>query len=269
MTLPPSDGWNAGSIYEEFMGRWSRPLAREFIGWLGVPVSAHWLDVGTGTWVVPEAIFSLSDPISVVGCDPSEDFVAAARERVPDPRFEVALAGVGDLPQQKNGYNAVVSCLALNFFPDPVAALEEQLEVTKVGGVVAACVWDYAGKMQFLRYFWDAATRVDRRAAELDEGRRFPICTPDALERAFEQAGAGEVRSVGLEVPTVFADFDDFWWPFLGGTGPAPGFVATLSDEQREALSADLRQCLPRSEDGTISLVARAWAVAGSRKAGR
>lgn len=245
------------------MGRWSRPLAREFVGWLEVPVSANWLDVGTGTGVVPEAVCDLSDPASVLGCDPSEAFVAAARERVPDPRFEVAVAGVGDLPRRERGYDAVVSCLALNFFPHPDAAVEEQLELTKPGGVIAACVWDYSGEMQFLRYFWDAATRVDPRAAELDEGQRFPLCTPDGLEKLFEEAGARSVRSAGIEVPTSFSDFDDYWRPFLGGTGPAPSFVTTLSEQQRDALSADLRQSLPEREDGRIALVARAWAVAG------
>jgi hypothetical protein len=133
------------------------------------------------------------------------------------------------------------------------------------GSVVAACVWDYAGEMQFLRYFWDAATRVDSRATELDEGQRFPLCAPDALERLFEEAGARNIRSAGIEVPTAFSDFDDYWRPFLGGTGPAPSFVETLSEEQREALSADLRGSLPVRDDGSIVLVARAWAVVGRR----
>ncbi|MGB5815211.1 MAG: methyltransferase domain-containing protein, partial [Thermoanaerobaculia bacterium] len=255
MTVPPSDGWNAGSIYEEFMGRWSRPLAWELVSWLDVPALGHWLDVGTGTGAVPEAICAVAIPGSVLGCDPSQAFVEAARERVSDSRFEVAVAGVGDLPAREGGYDAVVSSLALNFFPDPEAAVEEQLELTKAGGVVAASVWDYAGEMQFLRYFWDAATRVDPRAAEVDEGQRFPLCAPDALERLFEEAGARDVRSAGIEVPTEFSDFDDFWRPFLGGTGPAPSFVAKLSEGQRETLSADLRGNLPQREDGSISLV--------------
>lgn len=251
------------------MGRWSRPLALEFVSWLHIPESGHWLDVGTGTGAVPEAICAVASPESVLGCDPSETFVEAARERVTDSRFEAAVAGVGDLPRRESGYDAVVSCLSLNFFPDPEAAVEEQLELTIPGGVVAACVWDYAGEMQFLRYFWDAAIRVEPGAAELDEGQRFPICSPEALEKLFEEAGAREVRSVGLEVTTVFSDFDDYWRPFLGGTGPAPSFVKKLTEEQKEALSTDLRQSLPVGEDGSIALVARAWAVAGSRKAGR
>ena len=197
------------------MGRWSRPLAREFISWLEVPTAGHWLDVGTGTGAVPEAILAVANPGSVLGCDPSQAFVEAARERVTDPRFEAAVAGVGDLPGREGGYDAVVSCLALNFFPDPDAAVVEQLELTT------------SGEMQFLRYFWDAAIRVEPGAAELDEGQRFPICAPEALEKLFEEAGAREVRSVGLEVTTVFSGFDDYWRPFLGGTGPAPSFIAS------------------------------------------
>jgi hypothetical protein len=44
---------------------------------------------------------------------------------------------------------------------------------TRGGGTVAAYVWDYAGKMQMMRYFWDAAAALDPAAVELDEGSDF------------------------------------------------------------------------------------------------
>jgi hypothetical protein len=66
-------------------------------------------------------------------------------------------------------------------------------------------------------------------------------------------------------VPTVFSDFDDYWTPFLGGTGPAPTYVTALEPDARERLRALLDERLPRNADGTIPLVARAWAVRARR----
>jgi hypothetical protein len=64
-------------------------------------------------------------------------------------------------------------------------------------------------------------------------------------------------------VPTVFEGFDDFWAPFLGGQGPAPAYVASLTEPAREELRVALASRLPTQEDGTIALMARAWAVRG------
>jgi ubiquinone/menaquinone biosynthesis C-methylase UbiE len=258
-----NDSWNAGLTYEEFMGRWSRPLAREFVSWLEAPSQSNWLDVGTGTGALAEAICDLAEPRFVKACDPAEPFVDAARNRFTDSRVEFSIAGAGDLPPIADGYDAVVSGLALNFFDDAQAAIVEQAGLLSADGVVAACVWDYADEMQFLRVFWDAATDLDARAVEMDEATRFPICSPSELEQLFTSAGLTRLRATALTIPTVFKSFDDYWAPFLGGTGPAPSFVANLSEDDRKALADSLCSRLPIADDGRIELHARAWAVAG------
>lgn len=265
MTAPPTDSWDAGDRYERFMGRWSRPLGRAFVQWTGVPPARHWLDVGTGTGALASAILDLAEPSTVVACDPSGPFIDAARSSLQDPRVTFAVAGVGDLPRREAGYDAVVSGLALNFFPDPRSAIREQLEIAAAGGLVGAFVWDYAEGMEFLRRFWDAAASVDPAASGLDEGRRFPICDPELLESLFKSAGAGRVRVATLSVTTRFASFDDYWIPFLGSTGPAPSFVAGLSTGQVRALEQRLRGELVPGPDGAIVLQAKAWAVLGYR----
>lgn len=259
-----SDRWAAGGTYEDFMGRWSRLLAPRFVSWLSVPPGARWLDVGCGTGALTDAICTEADPASVVGCDPSEPFIAYARRRQASPRASFVVAGVGHLPTCPGGYDCVASLFALNFFPEPEAALAEMRRITAENGLVSACVWDYAGRMEFLRCFWDAAAGIDSGAAELDEGRRFPICGPDALESLFREGGLADVVCDSIEIPTRFSTFADFWRPFLGGTGPAPSFVASLAPPQREALTERLERSLPRDPDGGISLVARAWAVRGA-----
>jgi SAM-dependent methyltransferase len=258
-----SDKWAAGARYEDFMGRWSRLLAPQFVSWLPVRPTAHWLDVGCGTGALSDAICAGAHPASVVACDPSDSFLEYARQRQVDRRISFVVAAVGHLPTRAGGFDSVTSALALNFFPKPEAAVEEMRRIAATDGLVSACVWDYAGRMEFLRRFWDSAAAVDPNASVLDEGRRFPICRRDALETLFRSAGLGHVVCDSIEIPTRFSGFAEFWTPFLGGTGPAPSYVANLESRQREALAEHLDRSLPRESDGTICLVARAWAVRG------
>ncbi len=245
------------------MGRWSRLLAPRFVSWLAVRRTAHWLDVGCGTGALSDAICAGAHPASVVACDPSESFVEHARRQQVDRRVSFVVAGVGHLPTRRGGFDSVTSALALNFFPQPETAIEEMRGIAARDGLVSACVWDYSGRMEFLRRFWDSAAAVDPNASDLDEGRRFPICRPDALETLFRGAGLGRVVCESIEVPTRFSTFAEFWTPFLGGTGPAASYVASLESRQREALAEHLDRSLPREPDGAISLVAKAWVVRG------
>jgi hypothetical protein len=118
--------------------------------------------------------------------------------------------------------------------------------------------------MQLMRQFWDAAVALDPGARELDEGRRFPIAKPGPLSELFEAAGLDQVRTRAIDVPTVFRDFDDYWSPFLGGQGPAPGYCVSLPEARRVALRERIRASLPIRADGTIPLIARAWGVSGT-----
>lgn len=257
------DKWTAGSAYEHFMGRWSRCLAPRFLSWLGIHRGVHWLDVGCGTGAFAESICSCADPASVVACDPSEAFVDFARGQSGDARISFLVAGTGHLPGRPGDYGSASSLLALNFFPDPAGAVREMRSLTATGGTVSGCVWDYASGMGFLRAFWDAAAAVDPAAGALDEGNRFPLCRPDALTSLFRGEGLADVRCEPIEVPTVFVDFDDYWGPFLGGTGPAPAYVAALDAERRAGLARALETSLRPGPEGMIELTARAWAIRG------
>jgi hypothetical protein len=86
---------------------------------------------------------------------------------------------------------------------------------------------------------------------------------PGPLHDLFAGAGLSDVDVVAIDVPTVFAGFDDLWLPFLGGQGPAAGYCAALPEDRRVALREYLRARLPHRPDGTIPLTARAWAVRG------
>lgn len=259
----PGDRWLAGDAYEAYMGRWSRPLALAFLRWLRQPSGAHWLELGCGTGALTAAIVTAGDPLSVVACDPSEAFVEHARNSVTDPRATFVVAGANALPSREGGFDVALSGLVLNFIPAPeemLAALRQRL---RPGGVVAAYVWDYAAGMEFLRAFWDEATAMDARAVALDEGRRFPLCSAPALRTLFDRAGLTRVESGAVDIETRFEDFDDYWEPFLRGTGPAPAFVASLEPPARDDLRERLRRRLQPAGAGEIHLRARAWSVRG------
>jgi SAM-dependent methyltransferase len=236
-----------------------------FLEWLGARPAAHWLDVGCGTGALTAAICTLAGPCSVIACDPAESFVAHARRQVTDPRASFLVAGADALPRREGGFDAVVSALVLNFLPAPDRAVAAMRERLGKGGTVGAYVWDYASGLELLRHFWDEAAASDSRAAALDEGRRFPLCQPPALSSIFHSAGLGSVHTAALDIETELADFDDYWTPFLGGTGPAPSYVASLDPDQRESLKERLHRRLPAGKDGRIRLRARAWAVRGIR----
>jgi SAM-dependent methyltransferase len=257
------DSWAVGATYENFMGRWSRGLATQFVSWLHIPSGVHWLDVGCGTGSFAKAICTDAEPASVVACDPAKAFIEFARVHAQDARLTYLAAGVGSLPRRNDGYGSVTSLLALNFFPDAEVAIQEMRSLTAPQGIVSACVWDYSGRMEFLRHFWDAAAKVDPAAQAFDESKRFPLCHPDALTKLFRSTSLTDVQCDAIEIPTIFANFRDYWEPFLGGTGPAPSYVASLDAERRKKLSRKLEEMLPRGPDGTIALIARAWAVRG------
>lgn len=261
------DVFAAGEKYEPYVGRWSRMVAKAFVDWLALPKGLAWLDVGCGTGALSQTILERAAPKEVLGIDPSAGFIEYARAHVPGATF--AVGDARSLQIEPASVDAAVSGLVLNFVREPDLALEQMARVVRPGGQVAAYVWDYAGKMELMRYFWDAAVALDPAAAELDEGPRFPLCQPAALEALFTGASLRWIEVHAIEVPTRFRDFDDYWSPFLGGQGPAPTYAMSLSEKRRNALRERLRERLPVGPDGAIGLVARAWAVRGLKRAGK
>lgn len=258
-----SDTWERGSPYERYVGRWSRRIAPRFLSWLSIPDGRRWLDVGCGTGALCAAIVDCCSPSSVTGVEPSEGFLGTARENL-GGRAALYQGSATAIPLGDGAVDVVVSGLVLNFVPEPRAALGEMTRVTGQGGTIAAYVWDYAGKMELMRYFWDAAVELDPDAARMDEGVRFPLCRPEALEGLFAGAGLQGVQVTPIDVPTPFATFEDYWQPFLGGQGPAPAYAMSLDDAARARLRDRIRERIPSGADGTISLTARAWAIRGT-----
>ncbi len=252
--------WTHGGAYERFMGRWSRLVAPEFLGWLACPTGLRWAEVGCGTGALTAAILARCSPASVHATDAAEAQVAEVQRLLKGPRVSFAVASAERLAG--GPFDAVVSGLLLNFLADPDAAVRAMADAAPEG-LVGAYVWDYGAGMELLRVFWDTATSLDPGATDLHEGHRFDLATAESLADLWTHNGLLEVSTTALTVPTVFADFEDLWSPFLRGQGPAPAYVATLGEHARERLRTALQDALPPHHEGGIRLTARAWAVRG------
>jgi SAM-dependent methyltransferase len=255
-----SDTWERGDPYERYVGRWSRRVAPVFLSWLNIPTGRRWLDVGCGAGALCAAIVDHCSPSSVIGVEPSEGFLKTASERLVG-RASLHRGSATEIPLSAASVDVVVSGLVLNFVPDPGAALAEMARVTVSGGAIGAYVWDYAEKMEIIRFFWDAAIELDPDAVRMDEGVRFPLCRQDALVELFDGSGLKEIEVTAIDIPTPFAGFEDYWQPFLGGQGPGPAYAMSLDETTRARLRDRIQERMPAEADGTISLAARAWAI--------
>ena len=264
---PVRDVWAVGAGYEAYVGRWSRLVARDLLRWLAAPAGSAWLDVGCGTGTLSRVIAESAAPRSVLGVDRSHGFVAHARAHVNGARVAFEVGDARELPVADGSFDAVVSGLVLNFVPEPARMVAEMVRAGRPRGAIALYVWDYAGGMELMRRFWDAATALDPGAAALDEAVRFPGCAPAPLEELFSAAGLSGVATRAIDVETRFRDFDDYWSPFLAGQGPAPSYAMSLPEHRRAALREAIHASMPIAADGSISLAARAWAVRGSKTA--
>jgi SAM-dependent methyltransferase len=255
--------WTVPETYEGYIGRWSRITAPVFLAWLEVRPQARWLDVGCGTGGTTSAILDGCDAAAVDGFDLSDAYIAFVRKHITDPRATFSIADAQALPCADASYDAAVAGLCLNAMPDQPRALAEMARPVKPGGVVAAYMWDFDGEMQMLKRFWDAVAVLDPSNEELADDPQFAICRPEPLAALFRGAGLHDVEVRAIDTPTVFKDFDDFWTPFTHGQAPAQKHTAALSEERRIALRDHLRTSLPIAADGSISLIARAWAAKG------
>jgi SAM-dependent methyltransferase len=245
----------AADAYDRFMGRYSRLLSPQMADFAGITPGQRVLDVGCGPGALTTELVDRLGSESVTAVDPSEPFVAAARER--HPGVDVRRASAEQLPFADGAFDATLAQLVVHFMADPVAGLAEMRRVTRPGGRVVACVWDHAGGKGPLGAFWAAARELD--PAVHDEGN-LPGAREGHLAELFSDAGLTDVRSRSLIVELEHPSFDDWWQPFTAGVGPAGAYVATLDSAAQQALRERCRALLPSEP---FRLTAVAWAALG------
>jgi len=264
--MPGAETFRASAdAYDRLMGRYAVELAPALIEFAGVEPGMSAVDVGCGPGALAAALVERLGADCVSAAEPSEPFAEACRSRLPG--VEVVVAGAESLPFPDGAFDVALSQLVVNFMGDAEAGVHEMTRVTRPGGIVASCVWDYADGMTVLRAFWDAARDVEPEGgAAADEGVVMRWCAEGELAELWRAAGLHDVRFGSLVVRAAYTGFDDAWSPFTAGIAPSGAFYKSLSDERRAQLRDAYRRRLGVG-DGPFELTARAWAVAGTRPA--
>jgi SAM-dependent methyltransferase len=255
--------FTASEGYERFMGRWSRLLAPQYIAFAGIRDGERILDVGTGTGSVASALAAAMPASEIVAVDPSEAFIAHAKTNTRSGRVRFEVGDAQALRHEDGAFDQTMSLLVMNFVPDPEKAIGEMRRVTRPGGTVSACVWDYDAGMQMLRFFWDEVVALDPAMEPRDE-RHMKLCREGQLGALWRKAGLADVQERALTIEQRYTSFEDYWAPFLKGAGPGGAYVVSLTEERRRALAARLQErLLGGRPDGAFTLRARAWCVRG------
>jgi SAM-dependent methyltransferase len=251
----------AAETYDRHVGRYAPALGSAPVEFAGIEPGMRALDVGCGPGALTAQLARLLGPANVRAAEPSEPFAEACRERV---GVEVVSAPAEALPFEDEVFDAALSQLVVNFMSDAEAGVGEMARVTTPGGLVASCVWDYAGEMTLLRAFWDAAREVDpQRGAVADEGVVMRWCAEGELGELWQAAGLRDVRTGALVVSAAYADFDDLWAPLPTGIAPSGAFCKSLDTDGQAQLREAYRHRLGVGE-GPFELTARAWAAVGA-----
>jgi ubiquinone/menaquinone biosynthesis C-methylase UbiE len=250
----------SADAYDRLVGRYSPQLALALTDFARIEPGMRALDVGCGPGALASELVGRLGKENVSAADPSEPFVEACRSRLPG--VEVVLSAAEELPFADGSFDAVLSQLVVNFMRDAEAGVQEMVRVTRPGGVVASCVWDYAGGMTLLRAFWDAAGEVELGRAAEDEAVVMRWCADGELAELWRAAGLRDIRFGSLEVSASYKDFDDLWSPLLTGVAPSGAFCRSLDEDRRAALYDSFRRRLG-VDDRPFELTARAWAVVG------
>ena len=245
----------AADAYDRFMGRYSIPLAPQLADLGEVAAGQRALDVGCGPGALTTELVKRLGASAVTAVDPSDPFVAAARER--HPGVTVERASAEDLPFPDQAFDAALAQLVVHFMADPVAGLREMARVTRKPGVVAACVWDHAGGQGPLSAYWDAARELD---PEVEDESALAGAREGHLTELFEAAGLLEIEETHLGVSVEHPTFEDWWEPFRLGVGPAGSYAASLEPQRQAKLRERCREKLPAAP---FVLTVRAWATRG------
>jgi SAM-dependent methyltransferase len=245
----------SADAYDHFMGRYSVQLAPQLAELAEVRAGQRVLDVGCGPGALTVELVRLVGADAVAAVDPSDTFVAAARER--HPTVDVRRAPAEQLPFADEAFDAALAQLVVHFMADPVAGLREMARVTRPGGVVAACVWDHAGGRTPLGVFWQAVLELD---PEAHDESQLAGAREGHLAELFAAAGLSSVQETTVTATGQFATFEEWWEPLTHGVGPAGVQIQNLTEPARDELRARCGELLPAAP---FTITTAAWAARG------
>ena len=248
-----------GSAYERFMGIWSRLAGDVFLDWLSPPPNLRWLDVGCGNGAFTEAVISHCKPRNIRGIDPSPEQIEFALKRNNASLGHFETGDAMNLPYENDTFDVASMALVLFFVPQPSQGVAEMRRVVVKGGTVAAYTWDLFGggfpahdlqdEMRALGYTPQLPPSAEASRMEVMKG-------------LWRDGGLEDIKIQEIVVSRTFDGLDDYW----DLTCLSPSVSASLemmAVNDIDELKQRLKVRLPASDDGSITVSARANAIKG------
>lgn len=254
----------SGQSYDDFMGRYSQPLAVAFADTLRVCTDMTALDIGCGPGALTRVLVRRLGAAAVRACDPSPPFVQECVARCPG--VDVRPGRAEAIPFEDDQFDVALAQLVLHFVSDPSRAAAEMRRVLRPGGWAGACVWDSVEGMQMLGYFWDAARSLDPASA--DQAGVLRLGGTGEIAELLDEAGFRDVAETTLTVTSTYTDFDELWRGFLAGIGPAGAYCTSLSRASQRAVRREFYSRLEHPQ-GAFSLSAVARCAYGRKPGSR
>lgn len=236
MEVPPNsnDFFRSAAEYDKFMGRYSIPLAKEFVKTIPIEQGNSVLEIGCGPGALTGELVSLVGEESISVIDPSPPFLAHCANMFPGITADVAAAE--RIPFPDSSFNAVVSQLVIHFIKDLPQAGREIMRVIQPSGWVAVCTWNVE-RMQKINLLPRAA-----KAAGVDVPP-MPVqefTAEDSIARYLESIGLKDVERSVIVVSSTYASFHELWEAYLLSVGPMGPWTLARPDEEKAAIKGSL-----------------------------
>jgi SAM-dependent methyltransferase len=178
---------------------------------------------------------------------------------------DYVIAAAEKLPFRTGAFDCCFSLLVLQELRDRALALKEMHRVTRPGGIVAACQWDFQDGMPMISALRQALAAVGLDLRERTERRSAPGFTSlSELESTWRSVGLENIETARLTVALSYDNFADLWSPILAGSTPTTAIVAALPTDTREVVSSKLKEIIPQARNNhPFSLAAHAFAIRG------
>jgi len=250
-------------VYEHFMGRWSARLAEPFLDFAGVRSGCRVLDVGCGTGTI--SLASAKRGAKTIGLDMSEPYLDGARRLRSHTYVAYEHGDACHLQYSDNSFDACVSALAIDVILEVNLVAAEMRRVTRSGGVVACCTFDFWGGNSVLDLVLDTGAVLDKSIQTLRaQIKSRPIVRAGGQANLWHQVGLVEVLEVPIVLNFDYPNFEDYWSSFSTGPTRIAQRLTALPSSMRTEIEQHVRAgYLAGLPDGARSFAVVVRAVRG------
>ncbi len=257
----PQGGWQLADSSAEAYERYLvpvifAPMAERVLDLVGVQPADRVLDVGCGTGIVARRAARRVGPRGVVtGLDLNRDMLTVARVTSAGsaPPITWKLGDAATLPFDDRSFDAVTCQQALQFLPEPIAALREMRRVLSDRGSAAIAVLRAIHHTPAYGPIADALARHAGAQAGLMMRSPFPSWDREQLRALIV---AGGLRDVQIRIDVGFARFPsvEAMVQQEAASSPLATRLASIGPAAWSALVRDLESTLRefRDDDGIV-----------------